>query len=218
MKFIDYEILSGAENMARDEMLLEDAISRKSQEPIFRFYGWSPSCVSLGKNQKDIFIDKEYLSKLAIDVVRRQTGGRALFHDKELTYSYITPAKIIPNGENIEKSYLYISQILINIFFELGINLSIGGCPRHISRNNYCMSVSTGADLCWNGRKFIGSAQFRKNGYILQHGSILLDYDRELILKIFNEATDFNSIVTLKEINPDIKFEDIISSFKNIYL
>lgn len=218
MKYVDYEVNTGSKNMLVDANLLEEAISQKIKEPIFRFYGWSPACVSLGKNQKEDFVNKDYISKLGVDCVRRQTGGRALFHDKELTYSYVTPVSIIPRGENITQSYKYISQILINVFKKLGVHLTIGGCPRHITKNNYCMSISTGADLCWNGRKFIGSAQYRKNGYILQHGSILLDYDKDLILKIFNEQTEFDTIVTLKEINSKITAVDIISEFKRIYL
>lgn len=218
MKYLGYSVDTGIKNMTIDNQILEEAIAKDLSEPIFRFYGWSPSCISLGKNQKDDFIDKNYLSSLGVDCVRRQTGGRALFHDKELTYSYITPISAVSEGENVAKSYEYISQILINVFKELEINLTIGGCPRHISKNNYCMSISTGADLCWNGKKFIGSAQYRKNGYILQHGSILLDYDKSLILKLFNEPTEFNTIVTLKEINPNITIDDIVSSFKKIYL
>ena len=73
------------------------------------------------------------------------------------------------------------------------------------------MLISTGADLCYNGKKLIGSAQFRKDGYILQHGSILYDYDRELLEKIFGEKIDTNSIVSIKEINPNITKEDIIT-------
>lgn len=218
MKYLDYSVNTGAKNMEIDSQLLDEAISSGASEPIFRFYGWSPSCISLGKNQKDDFVDKEYLSQIGVDCVRRQTGGRALFHDNELTYSYVTPVSVVPNGENVTKSYEYISQILIDVFNHLGITLTIGGCPRHISKNNYCMSVSTGADLCWNGRKFIGSAQFRKSGYILQHGSILFDYDKDLILKLFNEPTEFETIVTLREINSNVTIEDVINAFKKISL
>ncbi len=204
--------------MKIDSEILEEAILLNSKEPVFRFYGWSPACVSLGKNQDDSFIDYEFLKSIKVDCVRRQTGGRALFHDEELTYSYVTPISIIDNGQNVSDSYKYISSILINVFKNLGIDLTIGGCPRHITKNNYCMSISTGADLCWNGKKFIGSAQSRKNGYILQHGSILLDYDKNMLSKIFAESTEFDTIVTLKEISPTIKLEDIISSFKELYL
>ena len=214
MQFIDYEVLTGLENMSKDEDLLNLAIEKQLQEPIFRLYGWEPACISLGRNQDEDFIDKELLKNNNIDYVRRLTGGRALFHHKEITYSYVSSASIIPNGENITESYKYISGIWINIFKQFGIELSIGGLPRHITKNNYCMSVSTGADLCWNGKKFIGSAQCRKNGYILQHGAIILDYDKELIDNIFQEQTDFETIISLKEISQKLTKEDVINATK----
>lgn len=215
MKFIDYKIYTGKENMQIDSDILESCTKNNTVEPVFRLYGWKPACVSLGRNQDSQFINNELLSKNGIDIVRRLTGGRALLHDMELTYSYVTPASIIPNGENITASYEFISQIWIDIFKEIDINLTIGGLPRYISHNNYCMSLSTGADLCWNGKKFIGSAQCRKNGYILQHGSILIDYNKELIEEIFRENTDFSKIVTLKEINNSITINDIVNLCKN---
>lgn len=214
MQFIDFETMTGIENMSKDEHLLNYAIENNLQEPIFRLYAWEPACISLGRNQDENFIDKELLKANNIDYVRRLTGGRALFHHKEITYSYVSSASIIPNGENISESYKYISGIWIDIFKELGIDLTIGGLPRHITKNNYCMSVSTGADLCWNGKKFIGSAQCRKNGYILQHGAIVLDYDKELIDNIFQEQTDFETIISLKQINPSLTKEDIINTTK----
>ena len=201
--------------MQIDSDILESCTKNNTVEPVFRLYGWKPACVSLGRNQDSQFINNELLSKNGIDIVRRLTGGRALLHDMELTYSYVTPASIIPNGENITASYEFISQIWIDIFKEIDINLTIGGLPRYISHNNYCMSLSTGADLCWNGKKFIGSAQCRKNGYILQHGSILIDYNKELIEEIFRENTDFSKIVTLKEIDNSITINDIVNLCKN---
>ena len=200
--------------MRIDSELLDNAINTGLNEPILRLYGWSPACISLGRNQNDDFISKSVLQKYGIDCVRRLTGGRALLHDKELTYSYVTPAKIIPNGENITESYKYISGIWIKVFEKLGVNLTIGGLERHITKNNYCMAVSTGADLCYNNKKFIGSAQCRKNGYILQHGSILLDYNPEFLDEVFAEQTDYSTITSLKEINPEITLDDIIKALK----
>ena len=217
VRFIDYGVYSGKENMQKDADLLEEAIRDKLDMPILRLYGWEPACISLGRNQDEGFIDKSLLKKYGIDCVRRLTGGRALLHDKELTYSYVTPISIIKNGENIAESYKYISSIWIDIFDELGITLTLGGLDRHITRNNYCMSVSTGADLCWKNRKFIGSAQCRKNGYILQHGSILLDYNQEFLNKIFKEETDFSKIVSLKEIDDKLTLKDIINTVKEKY-
>ena len=87
MKIIPYETRTGKENMQIDSDLLEFAIKNELKEPIFRLYGWEPACVSLGRNQKDDFLDYELLKSKNIDVVRRLTGGRALLHDNEITYS-----------------------------------------------------------------------------------------------------------------------------------
>ena len=78
------------------------------------------------------------------------------------------------------------------------------------------MLISTGADLCYQGRKLIGSAQFRKDGYILQHGSILYDYNPELLKEIFNE--EVHGLTSIKEINPDLTKEDIIEILSNVNL
>ena len=210
---IPYEVKSGFENMQIDSDLLDRAIEENLQEPIFRLYGWSPACVSLGRNQKDDFVDEKFLKENGIDVVRRLTGGRALLHNNEITYSYICPVSLLTNGENVTESYKEISQILINELKKLNIELDFGGIKKYKGHVDYCMLISTGADLCWQGRKLIGSAQFRKNGYILQHGSILYDYDKSLLETIFKEKVDTSSIVSIKEINPAITKEDIINAF-----
>ena len=113
MKLIPFEIKSGKENMQIDSDLLFNSIKNKLNEPIFRLYGWSPACVSLGRNQNDEFIDYEFLKSCNIDVVRRLTGGRALLHDNEITYSIICPSTYLKNGSSVVESYKEISQILI---------------------------------------------------------------------------------------------------------
>lgn len=202
--------------MQIDSDLLDNAIKKQVKEPIFRLYGWSPACVSLGRNQKDDFVDQEFLNSCGIDVVRRLTGGRALLHDDEITYSYVCPVSSLKHGENVVESYKEISQILIDAFAKLGIELDFGGTRKPQGHKDYCMLVSTGADLCWNGRKLIGSAQFRKEGYILQHGSILYDYNKNLLEKIFKEKVDTSSIVSVKEINPNITRQDIVDLLSNV--
>lgn len=214
--FYNYEVKTGNENMRIDSDLLNFAIENSIQKPTFRLYGWSPACVSLGRNQKSDFIDEDFLRKNNIDIVKRLTGGRALLHDDEITYSYICPISYLKHGENVVQSYKEISQILINSFNKIGIELNFGGERKSHKHFDYCMLVSTGADLCYNNRKLIGSAQFRKNGYILQHGSILYDYDKELLEKIFKENVDTSSIISIKEINPTISKEDLIEILQNI--
>ena len=149
MIYYGYSINSGADNMSIDSEILDRAIEQKSKEPVFRLYGWSPKCISLGRNQKDTFLTGE------IDSVRRLTGGRALLHDNEVTYSYVAPIK---EGQSVVESYKEISGILIDFFKTLGIELEFGGGYKGGMKFDYCMLISTGADVCYKGKKLIGSA------------------------------------------------------------
>lgn len=210
MKIIPYETRTGKENMQIDSDLLDFAIKNELKEPIFRLYGWEPACVSLGRNQKDDFLDYELLKSKNIDVVRRLTGGRALLHDNEITYSFICPESFLQNGSHIVSSYKEISQILIDKFKKLGIDLDFGASKPTKTGFDYCMLISTGADLCYKEKKLIGSAQCRSHGYILQHGSILYDYDKKLLEEIFKEKVSTDEITSIKEINPKLSKEKII--------
>lgn len=209
MKYVEFKTNTGKINMQIDKDLLEFAIKEQLTEPIFRLYAWSPACISLGRNQNDDFLDKKFLKSKNIHIVKRLTGGRALIHDKEVTYSYICPISSLKNGESVVNSYKEISQFLIDGFERLGINLEFPENKRPHTKFDYCMSISTGADLCFEDKKLIGSAQFRKEGYILQHGSILFNYDKELIEKLFNETINEDAITCLNQINPEITIEDV---------
>lgn len=214
MKYIEFETNNGEKNMQIDSDLLDFAIKNQLQEPMFRLYAWSPACVSLGRNQREDFLDKEFLKSQNIDVVRRLTGGRALLHDKELTYSFICPVSSLENGESVVNSYKEISQILIDGFEKLGIKLEFPQGKRAHTKFDYCMSISTGADLSYEGKKLIGSAQFRKEGYILQHGSILFSYNKELIETLFDEKVDETSLTCLESVNPKISFDEVIKALQ----
>ena len=196
--------------MRIDSDLLDSAIENKLDYPIFRLYAWKPACVSLGRNQKDDFLDRSFLKENNIDVVRRLTGGRALLHADEITYSFICPTLYLKNGEHVVSSYKEISRILIGKFKTIGIDLDFGSNKPIKTGFDYCMLISTGADLCYHGKKLIGSAQCRKQGYILQHGSILYDYDKALLEKIFKEPVSTDEITSIKEIYPKLTKEKII--------
>ena len=206
MRYIKFSTHTGEENMRIDSDLLEGAITEQTQEPIFRLYAWLPKCVSLGRNQEWVNID-------GVDVVRRITGGRALLHDDEITYSYISPISVIPNGITITESYKYISGILIDFFKSLGVELEFGGKGVN-AKHDYCMLISTGADVCYKGKKIIGSAQYRKNGYVMQHGSILFNYDKALLEKLFQEEISPESITTVNEILPDMSKEEFVEKLE----
>ncbi len=217
MKIIDYKENTGKYNMDYDSFLLDEAIKEQSKEPVLRFYGWNPPCVSLGRNQSSLKINENFCKENGIDIVKRITGGRGLLHDDEITYSFICPVSILENGESVIQSYKEISSAIIKGFEELNIKLEFGGGKKKEASHDYCMLLSTGADLTYNGKKLIGSAQFRKQGYILQHGSILFSYNEFLIKNIFNESTN-NSITYINEINTQLKHHDIINAMTTGFL
>ena len=210
MKYLGFSVNSGSLNMEIDAQMLEHAISTSEKDILFRLYGWSPMCISLGRNQKDDFLTGE------IEAVRRLTGGRALLHDDEITYCCVAPADAIPNGQSVVDSYKYISGILIDSFSTLGVELDFGENKRVSTHYDYCMLLSTGADVCYKGQKIIGSAQCRKNGYILQHGSILFGYDKELLENLFHE--EVKGIITVNEILPTLTKEEFVKKFEEFLL
>ena len=194
---------SGQFNMEFDLKTLDFAIENQIDYALVRFYQWYPKCISLGRNQKEDIIPPE-----GVDIVKRASGGRALLHDRELTYCFVS--KIFK--PSIIESYKDISDGLILGFKKLGIELNYA---KNKSDNlSYCMNISSGADVSYKGKKFIGSAQFRKEGYLLQHGSIPYELDYGLIEKIFNEPFEKDKIITLNEINPNLSTRQIIEALK----
>ena len=194
MKIIAYQVFSGKKNMDFDEKLLEEVICSES-EPVLRFYGWDEPTLSFGKNQIMPVVTK-------FPSVKRITGGKTLLHDKELTYSFVCRQDFLKNGESVINSYKEISNGLILGFQNLGVKLEFPENKKISIRHGYCMNISTGSDLSYQGKKIIGSAQARKKGCILQHGSILLDYDKKILEETFDEKVE--GVISLKEINPEL--------------
>lgn len=208
MKYLGFSVNSGAKNMEIDSEMLDNAILAKEKNILFRLYAWKPKCISLGRNQKEDFLTNEN-----IDCVRRLTGGRALLHDNEITYCCVAPLDKIPEGQSVVASYKYISGILIEFFKTLGVELVFGGNKKVSTNHDYCMLLSTGADLCYKDKKIIGSAQCRKNGYILQHGSILFGYEKKFLEELFKEPVE--GISTVSEILPNLTKGDFVKKMEN---
>lgn len=212
-KFIPYSENNGKYNMDFDSNLLYEAIKLQLKEPILRVYGWKPKCVSLGRNQKPESINYKYCTENNIDIVKRPTGGRGLLHDDELTYSFICPIDFLENGSSIITSYKEISSAIIRGFNYLNIELELGG-KKADTAHDYCMLLSTGADLCYKGKKLIGSAQYRTQNYLLQHGSILFSYNKSLLKNIFSEQINSSVLTCMQEINPNLTRKDITEVLK----
>ncbi|SMC88132.1 lipoate--protein ligase family protein [Sporomusa malonica] len=184
-----------ADNMAVDEAILH-AHAAGTAPPTLRFYGWQPAAVSLGYFQKaETEVDLAECQRQGIDVVRRLTGGRAVLHDAELTYSIVVREDhpLIP--ATITASYRYLSQGLLAGLKQLGIDAHMtmpkaayGQTKRH-QASAACFDAPSHYELTAQGRKLVGSAQVRKNGVILQHGSILLTFNPRLIASLLNLPT-----------------------------
>ena len=180
-RFINTGLSDPYTNMAIDEALLN-----KVRTPVLRVYSWKPPALSIGYGQKRVHnINLEYCNGSGIPVVRRITGGRAVYHDCELTYSFILPNgnSIVP--DRVTLSYKKIASALQLIFGHFGIKATLKGRPG--GRNKSICYMSAGwYELLVNNKKISGSAQRRGETGFLQHGSILQDFDFDIHKKIFN--------------------------------
>lgn len=179
-------------NMAMDEALL-NFVSRGEIDPVIRFYTWNTATLSIGyfqRLQKEIDIDK--VKEKGYGLVRRQTGGRGVLHDKELTYSVIVPESHPNMPSTVTEAYKIISQGLLEGFKNLGFETYFA-IPRSKEerdklkqpRSSVCFDAPSWYELVVEGRKIAGSAQTRQKGVILQHGSILQDIDIDDLFDMF---------------------------------
>jgi lipoate-protein ligase A len=165
---------NGAYNMALDEALLESVAS--GGLPVLRLYGWNPPAVSLGYFQGlEEEVDTEACRRRGIDVVRRISGGGAVFHDAELTYTLILPAAHPLAAASIGGSYEKLCSGVIAGLALLGIDAAFAPI------NDIIAGPGAEADA---GKKISGSAQTRRQGCILQHGTVLLDLDAPLMFTL----------------------------------
>ncbi len=172
--------------MAVDEALL--ASVRGGGPPTLRFYRWSPACLSLGRNQPARGqYDLEAIRARGIDVVRRPTGGRAVLHDRELTYSVAVPDGLLGSPR---ATYAVVNQALAAGVRRLGVPAELA--PRSGGRVPVpslapCFKEPVEGEIIAGGRKLIGSAQYREGGVVLQHGSLLLDGDQAEVRSLLCE-------------------------------
>jgi lipoate---protein ligase len=172
-----------AENMAIDEAMMETV--RSTGKPSLRFYSWFPSAISVGyfqglQEEVDVLACKD----AGVDIVRRVTGGGAVFHHKEITYSLILPDTMVPKG--INESYALLCGAMVEAFRSLGLEAQF-------------MPIN---DIIVQGKKISGNAQTRKRGVVLQHGTILLDVDVDMmftLLKVPQEKMKGKLIGEIKQ-------------------
>ncbi|MBP7109986.1 MAG: lipoate--protein ligase family protein [Firmicutes bacterium] len=174
----------GAWNMAVDEAVLE-AVSSGSAPPTLRFFTWDPACLSLGYNQKAAeSCDMGYLKARGFTMVRRRTGGRAVLHEDELTYSISADSSLFGGGSVLDV-YMMISGALSDGLRAFGVaaDLVPAYSDKGKEKSAACFDVPSSFEVAWKGRKIVGSAQFRSGRFFLQHGSILMSADVDALVK-----------------------------------
>ena len=175
------EACDGATNMAIDEALWRGRQAGASP-PTLRFYGWAPPTVSLGYGQRlDRHVDVEACRRLGVGVVRRPTGGSAIYHDgpeRELTYSVSATADDLGVSADLLDTYRWIARALVRGLRALGAAAEMVPTGRGLGRDPAFCFARTGAyEIEVAGKKLVGSAQRRQGTSFLQHGAILLAVD-----------------------------------------
>lgn len=190
---------AGSVQMAVDEWLLEKHRVGK-HPPTLRFYTWQPTAISLGYHQRrwPDFWQQLSWQGMAVDLVRRPSGGRAVLHQGDLTYAVVASGF----AGNRTAVYQTICEFLIEGWRALGLELHYGEAGKSYIHNPNCFGTATGADLVApDGCKFIGSAQLRRGSAILQHGSMRLQPNVELFSRVFGEELVPVHLPVLGEIN-----------------
>lgn len=195
--FIDSGNCSPAFNMAMDESLLNWQ-SKGEIPPVIRFYGWEPATLSIGYFQKaEKEIDMDAVKRQGLGFVRRPTGGRAVLHEHELTYSVIVPESYPGMPNTVTEAYRVISEGILKGFRRLGLDayFSVPETEQEkqalkAPKSSVCFDAPSWYELVVEGRKIAGSAQTRQKGIILQHGAILLDLDEDKLFSVFKFADE----------------------------
>ena len=195
--------LDGPENMAVDEVILAAARSSETPPPTLRFYGWATPTISVGYLQ-----DAGPFTRFGLPVVRRITGGRAVLHDMELTYSVVAGRANGVFSGGITSAYAMISKAIIAALGDVGIDASFSPAERalHGYRSSACFHSSSRYEILAGGRKLVGSSQRRYRDTFLQHGSILYDVDAGLNARVF-EGELLDRITWIKALK-EVELED----------
>jgi lipoate-protein ligase A len=209
---IDLVGLPGPDNMAIDQALLEEA--DQGGAAFLRLYRWDPPCLSFGRNEPAAArYDRAALERRGLAVVRRPTGGRAVWHEHEVTYAVAAPMAAFGGGEgSLRASYRAIHARLAAALCALGVEATLAS-DRPPARHGPCFASPVGGEVLVNGRKVIGSAQVRRGAALLQHGSILLAGSQETVREVSRENGEGRGETTLCEVlGRTVTFEDVAAA------
>ncbi|MCF6094195.1 lipoate--protein ligase family protein [Microaerobacter geothermalis] len=232
-RFINSGRRSPEMNMALDEAMI--LLHQQGKiPPTIRFYTWEPATLSIGyfqKAEKEVNLAK--VKEYGLGFVRRPTGGRAVLHDKELTYSVVVSEEHPMMPRSVTEAYRVLSLGLLEGFKKLGLNAEMVSLASEEEKKKYasvgsaaCFDSPSWYELVVEGRKVAGSAQTRQKGVILQHGSILLDMDVNLLFDVLQFPSDrvkermkkgfMEKAVTINQLSPKpVTIEEAITAFRH---
>jgi len=199
---------SGAENMAIDAELLDRAAGTGTS--FLRLYRFDPPCLSLGRNEPAARYDHTEIARRGLDAVRRPTGGRAVWHEHEVTYAVAAPLAAFGSLRN---AYHTIHERIAAALRSLGADATLAPYqppPSRVDQSTSCFATPVGGEVLVAGRKLVGSAQVRKGNAFLQHGSILLDGSQEIIAAVSRKPQVASTVTTLARIlGRPVTFEEV---------
>lgn len=181
--------------MAIDDALLTQAAAGPA---VWRLYHWQPACLSFGRNEPATrSYDRGRVHALGLDTVRRPTGGRAVWHADELTYSVAAPVSAF---RSLRDAYCDIHSLLARALQRLGAPVTIADpAPTSPLGGGACFATAAGGEVLFRGRKMLGSAQVRRGSALLQHGSLLLAGDQQLVSAVSRCPTPPPHTATLSD-------------------
>ncbi|GAB4242125.1 MAG: lipoate--protein ligase family protein [Acidobacteriota bacterium] len=217
----------GPTNMAMDEELLRQAAASPVPAVFVRVYRWAPPTASVGFHQQlERALDLAACRRLGVPVVRRPTGGRAVFHDDELTYAVAANAREL-FGSSVPATYRRLAGILAEAFARLGVPVTLAArspalSPRSPAATSVapCFTAPARDELLVRGRKLVGSAQCRRGGAFLQHGSIPLriDYARMAEVLGVSEEVLRRAMISLEEAAATrVREEDLVQALRDAF-
>ncbi|HET7602792.1 MAG TPA: hypothetical protein VFK36_07220 [Gemmatimonadales bacterium] len=208
--WVDDEPRSGWSNMAYDSALLDQAAGGHA---VLRLYRWDPWCLSFGRHEPALRrYDRDAIAARGLATVRRPTGGRAVWHAEELTYAVAAPASAFGD---LARAYRLIHAMLQRAVQSLGVHAvlapaSMGSRPLDAGA---CFANPVGGEVMTASGKLVGSAQFRQNGALLQHGSLLLSGGQDLVSEVATgPATEPHCSTLATELGRPVGFEEAASA------
>lgn len=182
--------------MALDQAMLD--LAERTGEGFLRLYRWEPWCLSFGRNEPALRrYDRHAIEHRGLDTVRRPTGGRAVWHARELTYAVAAPGAYFGA---LTESYRFIHETLASALRSLGVDATLAGSGPALGVGaGACFAAPAGGEILSHGRKLLGSAQLRQGSAFLQQGSLLLEDDQRVVAELTLGPAASSHEITLRE-------------------